>query len=145
MHLVLPQHRGGKPGTGCEKTGITYLYVIQTPILREHCQDIFWLPHCVTFSAPHAFGSGADTACSPAMQILDDGRVTDSQGRTGSFKNTILIMTSNLGSQAILEGMSAGQRDAVKDTVMSMVCPWTHIFVPSKAHSEPCKTRMHLS
>ena len=39
-----------------------------------------------------------------------------------SFKNTILIMTSNLGSQAILEGMSAGAREAVKDTVMSMVC-----------------------
>ncbi len=55
------------------------------------------------------------------VQILDDGRVTDSQGRTVSFKNTILIMTSNLGSQAILEGMSAGARDAVKDTVMSMV------------------------
>ena len=57
------------------------------------------------------------------LQILDDGRVTDSQGRTVSFKNTILIMTSNLGSQAILEGMSAGARDAVKDTVMSMVRP----------------------
>ena len=56
------------------------------------------------------------------VQILDDGRVTDSQGRTVSFKNTILIMTSNLGSQAILEGMSAGAREAVKDTVMSMVC-----------------------
>ena len=56
------------------------------------------------------------------MQILDDGRVTDSQGRTVSFKNTILIMTSNLGSQAILEGMSAGHREAAKDTVMSMVC-----------------------
>ena len=73
------------------------------------------------------------------MQILDDGRVTDSQGRTVSFKNTILIMTSNLGSQAILEGMSAGQRDAVKDTVMSMVGAWSHIFMPSRRHPEPCK------
>ena len=73
------------------------------------------------------------------MQILDDGRVTDSQGRTVSFKNTILIMTSNLGSQAILEGMSAGQRDAVKDTVMSMVCAWTPFLVPSRCHPEPCK------
>ena len=52
--------------------------------------------------------------------------MTDSQGRTVSFKNTILIMTSNLGSQAILEGMSAGHREAVKDTVMSMVCAWTN-------------------
>ena len=40
------------------------------------------------------------------LQILDDGRVTDSQGRTVDFKNTILIMTSNLGSSEILEGIS---------------------------------------
>ncbi|MBQ9299695.1 MAG: ATP-dependent chaperone ClpB, partial [Clostridia bacterium] len=40
------------------------------------------------------------------LQILDDGRVTDSQGRTVDFKNTILIMTSNLGSDDILEGIS---------------------------------------
>ena len=39
------------------------------------------------------------------LQILDDGRVTDSQGRTVDFKNTILILTSNLGSGAILEGI----------------------------------------
>jgi len=40
------------------------------------------------------------------LQILDDGRVTDSQGRTVDFKNTLLIMTSNLGSGDILEGIS---------------------------------------
>jgi len=40
------------------------------------------------------------------LQILDDGRVTDSQGRTVDFKNTILIMTSNLGSDEILDGIS---------------------------------------
>ena len=39
------------------------------------------------------------------LQILDDGRVTDSQGRTVDFKNTIIILTSNLGSQFILEGI----------------------------------------
>ena len=39
------------------------------------------------------------------LQILDDGRVTDSQGRTVDFRNTILIMTSNLGSSQILEGI----------------------------------------
>lgn len=39
------------------------------------------------------------------LQVLDDGRITDSQGRTVDFKNTILIMTSNLGSPYILEGM----------------------------------------
>ena len=37
------------------------------------------------------------------LQILDDGRITDSQGRTVDFKNTIIIMTSNLGSEYILE------------------------------------------
>ena len=41
------------------------------------------------------------------LQVLDDGRITDSQGRTVDFKNTIIILTSNLGSQAILEGIDA--------------------------------------
>ncbi len=40
------------------------------------------------------------------LQILDDGRITDSQGRTVDFKNTIIIMTSNLGSEYILENLS---------------------------------------
>ncbi|MCQ2416823.1 MAG: ATP-dependent chaperone ClpB [Oscillospiraceae bacterium] len=39
------------------------------------------------------------------LQVLDDGRITDSQGRTVDFKNTILIMTSNLGADALLEGI----------------------------------------
>ena len=39
------------------------------------------------------------------LQVLDDGRVTDSQGRTVDFKNTILIMTSNIGAQALLSGI----------------------------------------
>ena len=69
------------------------------------------------------------------LQILDDGRVTDSQGRTVSFKNTILIMTSNLGSQAILEGMASGAREAVKDTVMSMVHPIVLSYL-SASHRE---------
>ena len=53
------------------------------------------------------------------LQILDDGRVTDSQGRTVDFKNALLIMTSNLGSAQILEGITAegslseGAREAV--------------------------------
>lgn len=60
------------------------------------------------------------------LQILDDGRVTDSQGRTVSFKNAIIIMTSNMGSQAILE--SANQsHEHVKELVMDQVrslTPW---------------------
>ena len=39
------------------------------------------------------------------LQVLDDGRITDSQGRTVDFKNTILIMTSNIGSAYLLEGI----------------------------------------
>ena len=39
------------------------------------------------------------------LQVLDDGRITDSQGRTVDFKNTIIIMTSNLGSAHLLEGI----------------------------------------
>jgi ATP-dependent Clp protease ATP-binding subunit ClpB len=42
------------------------------------------------------------------LQVLDDGRLTNSQGRTVDFKNTVLIMTSNIGSQDILEGQQRG-------------------------------------
>ncbi len=41
------------------------------------------------------------------LQVLDDGRITDSQGRTVDFKNTVIILTSNLGSQYLLEGIGA--------------------------------------
>ncbi|MDD3153231.1 MAG: ATP-dependent chaperone ClpB [Victivallaceae bacterium] len=50
------------------------------------------------------------------LQILEDGRITDSQGRTVSFKNTIIIMTSNLGSSTILE--HKGAADELKDVLM---------------------------
>ncbi|MEG2081860.1 MAG: ATP-dependent chaperone ClpB [Oscillospiraceae bacterium] len=43
------------------------------------------------------------------LQVLDDGRITDSQGRTVDFKNTIIILTSNLGSSYILEGIEDGK------------------------------------
>jgi len=43
------------------------------------------------------------------LQVLDDGRITDSQGRTVDFKNTIIILTSNLGSDLILEGIENGE------------------------------------
>ena len=46
------------------------------------------------------------------LQVLDDGRITDSQGRTVDFKNTILIMTSNLGSEYILNGIEDGELTA---------------------------------
>jgi ATP-dependent Clp protease ATP-binding subunit ClpB len=46
------------------------------------------------------------------LQVLDDGRITDGQGRTVDFRNTVLIMTSNIGSQFILEEENAEQREA---------------------------------
>jgi ATP-dependent Clp protease ATP-binding subunit ClpB len=46
------------------------------------------------------------------LQVLDDGRITDGQGRTVDFKNTVIIMTSNIGSQYILDDANAEQREA---------------------------------
>ncbi len=55
------------------------------------------------------------------LQVLDDGRITDSQGRTVDFKNTILIMTSNIGSSYLLEGIDENGNisEASKDAVMA--------------------------
>ena len=57
------------------------------------------------------------------LQVLDDGRITDSQGRTVDFKNTILILTSNLGSPVILEGIAEGGalRPEARDEVMALL------------------------
>lgn len=54
------------------------------------------------------------------LQILDDGRVTDSQGRTVDFKNTVIILTSNIGSQHLLEGISKSGEisEAARSSVM---------------------------
>ena len=46
------------------------------------------------------------------LQVLDDGRITDGQGRTVDFRNTVLIMTSNIGSQFIMDESNAEQREA---------------------------------
>ena len=56
------------------------------------------------------------------LQVLDDGRITDSQGRTVDFKNTIIIMTSNLGSQFLLDGIQNGQITAdARENVMKLL------------------------
>lgn len=54
------------------------------------------------------------------LQVLDDGRMTDGQGRTVDFKNTVIVMTSNLGSSEIQE-MIGESRESVKAAVMSEV------------------------
>ncbi|MDD4775826.1 MAG: ATP-dependent chaperone ClpB [Syntrophomonas sp.] len=60
------------------------------------------------------------------LQVLDDGRITDSHGRTVDFKNTIIIMTSNLGSQYLLEGINERGEisEATRDLVMNELHKW---------------------
>ena len=53
------------------------------------------------------------------LQVLDDGRITDSQGRTVDFKNTILIMTSNIGSTYLLEGID--ENGEIREETQKMV------------------------
>ena len=53
------------------------------------------------------------------LQVLDDGRLTDGQGRVVSFKNSIIIMTSNLGSQFIQEFMETGDKDAMDNAIQT--------------------------
>ncbi len=56
------------------------------------------------------------------LQVLDDGRITDSQGRTVDFKNTIIIMTSNLGSGLLLDGLKDGEiTQEARDGVLKML------------------------
>ncbi len=55
------------------------------------------------------------------LQVLDDGRLTDGQGRTVDFKNTIIIMTSNLGADALASGEEGDVSDAAKDAVMGAI------------------------
>ncbi|MGB5473813.1 MAG: ATP-dependent chaperone ClpB [Gammaproteobacteria bacterium] len=55
------------------------------------------------------------------LQVLDDGRLTDGQGRTVDFRNTVIVMTSNLGSQMIQEMAGEDNYDAMKAAVMDVV------------------------
>nr|USU30653.1 ATP-dependent chaperone ClpB [Methylobacterium sp. OTU13CASTA1] len=61
------------------------------------------------------------------LQVLDDGRLTDGQGRTVDFRNTLLIMTSNLGSEYLVNQSEGDDTDAVRDEVMGVV---RHHFRP---------------
>jgi ATP-dependent Clp protease ATP-binding subunit ClpB len=55
------------------------------------------------------------------LQVLEDGRLTDGQGRTVDFKNTVIVMTSNLGSDLIQEMAGGEQYDAMREAVMGVV------------------------
>ncbi|RME82042.1 MAG: type VI secretion system ATPase TssH, partial [Zetaproteobacteria bacterium] len=63
------------------------------------------------------------------LQVLDDGRLTDSHGRTVSFRNTIIIMTSNIGSQYLLEGVD--DQGNIREDARERV------FAELKAHFRP--------
>jgi ATP-dependent Clp protease ATP-binding subunit ClpB len=55
------------------------------------------------------------------LQVLDDGRLTDGQGRTVDFRNSVIVMTSNLGSQMIQEMAGEDNYDEMKSAVMDIV------------------------
>ena len=55
------------------------------------------------------------------LQVLDDGRLTDGQGRTVDFRNTLIIMTSNLGSEYLVNQPEGEDIEAVRDQVMAIV------------------------
>ncbi len=55
------------------------------------------------------------------LQVLDDGRLTDGQGRTVDFRNAVIVMTSNLGSDVIQQMTGEAENNAIKDAVMNVV------------------------
>jgi ATP-dependent Clp protease ATP-binding subunit ClpB len=55
------------------------------------------------------------------LQVLDDGRLTDGQGRTVDFRNTLIVMTSNLGAEFLVNQPEGQDTDAVRDEVMAVV------------------------
>jgi ATP-dependent Clp protease ATP-binding subunit ClpB len=61
------------------------------------------------------------------LQVLDDGRLTDGQGRTVDFRNTLIVMTSNLGSEYLVNQPEGQDIDAVREQVMAEV---RHAFRP---------------
>ena len=57
------------------------------------------------------------------LQLLDDGILTDGKGRTVDFKNTIIIMTSNLGTKYLMEAMTGEKSmEAARDLIIKQVC-----------------------
>ena len=67
------------------------------------------------------------------LQVLDDGRLTDGQGRTVDFKNTLIIMTSNLGSEYLVALGENQDVDEVRDQVMGVVKQRVPARVPQPA------------
>jgi ATP-dependent Clp protease ATP-binding subunit ClpB len=74
-------------------------------------------PYCVVLF--DEFEKAHPDVSNVLLQVLDDGRLTDGQGRTVDFSNTIIVLTSNIGSQAILEMTEKGEPDAMIDAHIS--------------------------
>ncbi len=98
---------GAPPGyVGYEKGG--YL----TEIVRRRSYSVILLDE-VEKAHPDVFGV--------LLQVLDDGRLTDGQGRTVDFRNTVIVMTSNLGSQLIQEMAGEENYNTMKTAIMDIV------------------------
>lgn len=104
---------GAPPGyVGYEEGG--YL----TEAVRRHPYSVILLDE-IEKAHPNVFNI--------LLQVLDDGRLTDGQGRTGDFRNTVVIMTSNLGSDVIQERFGQMNYQEMKDMVLDVV---SHHFRP---------------
>src|SRR5207248_423222 len=82
-----------------------------TEAVRRHPYSVVLLDE-IEKAAPDVFNV--------LLQLLDDGRLTDGQGRTVDFRNTVLIMTSNLGTQ-VIQDMAHRDFDEVRDRVMGIL------------------------
>jgi len=70
------------------------------------------------------------------LQVLDDGRLTDGQGLTVDFRNTVIMMTSNLGAEHLLSGLSGKcPMHIARDLVMEEVCSGSYICTSYHIHN----------
>jgi ATP-dependent Clp protease ATP-binding subunit ClpB len=83
-------------------------------------------PYCVVLF--DEFEKAHPDVSNVLLQVLDDGRLTDGQGRTVDFTNTIIVMTSNIGSHAIIEMSEKGEPDAMIEA---------HVMTQLKKHMRP--------
>ncbi|XBI18965.1 hypothetical protein VPH35_060603 [Triticum aestivum] len=80
------------------------------------------------------------------LQVLDDGRLTDGQGRTVDFRNTVIIMTSNLGAEHLLAGMVGNSMKVARDLVMQEVCTeFAHIYLLFCIYQSVCSLMPNVS
>ena len=81
------------------------------------------------------------------LQVLDDGRLTDGQGRTVDFRNTLIVMTSNLGAEYLVNQPEGQDTDAVRDQVMAVVRARLPAGVPQPRRRDhpvpPAQARAH--